>query len=250
MAEKYILRVTAGPGYDAKDQVEVPVNTPQPVRITSDLADIELSVRVQDYRGLPRNSPATSLYFNSEPHAHNHDQYSICFRFTPKAPDGEESGSGKGISGLDLQFGNDFDRPIRNRMPPGVNTALGIVRWWIDPGLDGDIYGDKPYLYGPALSSFNTLSIGPGSFDETKGGIWVSEGGDAAVRQELGMPDDAKARMKWALSEDVKRRWVYEYGQTYAVDFFNPYIDFNNFALRLPGFQLSVLKYWDGQPLR
>lgn len=257
MAEKYILRITAGPSYDAAHHVEVPVNTPQPVRISSHLADIELNVRIRDYRGLPRGAPASSPYFDSEPHAYNQDKYSICFRFTPKAPktsggnevDGEEESS-SGISGLDLQFGNDFDRPIRDRLPRGFNKALGIVRWWIDPGLDGDIYADQPYLYGPALSSFNTLSIGPASFDETKGGLWVEEGGDAGVREALGMPGDAKTRMKWALSDDVKGRWVYEYGQTYAVDFFNPYIDFANFSLRLPGFQLPVLKYWDGQALR
>lgn len=258
MADKYILRVTAGPGYDIAEHVEVPVNRPRPLRISSQLADIELNVRIQDYKGLPRNSPATSPYFDSEPHAYNQDQYSICFRFTPKAPKtdagdgGSDSNNTNGISGLDLQFGNDFDRPIRDRLPPGFNTAMGIVRWWIDPGLDGDAYADRPYLYGPALSSFNALSMGPGSFEESKGGIWVEEGGDAdaGAREGMGMPEDAKARMKWALSDEVKERWVYEYGKTYAVDFFNPYLDFSNFALRLPGFHLPVLKYWDGQGIR
>ena len=257
MADKYILRITAGPGYDPADHVEVPVNRPEPVIITGDLADIELNVRVQDYKGLPRGSPTTSPDFDTEPHATNQDQYSICFRFTPKAPkDGGSRGHGvdkaddDGISGLDLQFGNDFDRPIRDRLPPGFGTAMSIVRWWIDPGLDGDAYADKPYLYGPGLSSFNALSIGPGTFDESKGGIWVEEGGDGDAREKAGMPSDAKARMKWALSDDVKKRWVYEYGKTYAVDFFNPYLDFSNFALRLPGFHLPVLKYWDGQGLR
>ena len=31
----------------------------------------------------------------------------------------------------------------------------------IDPGLDGDVYADEPYLYGPAASSINTIHIGP-----------------------------------------------------------------------------------------
>lgn len=241
MADKYILRITAGPGYDTSDHVEVPVNTSSPVSINSFHASVDLNVRVQNYNGLPRNSPTTSPYFETEPHAYNQDQYSICFRFTPKDKD---------IKATDLQFGNDFDRPIRDRLPPGFNTAMGIVRWWIDPGLDGDAYADRPYLYGPALSSINALSIGPGEFDEKKGGIFVDEGGDESQRKDVGMPDDAKARMKWALNDSNKEKFVFRKDQPYAMDFFNPYLDFSNFALRLPGFHLPVLKYWDGQGIR
>ena len=56
--------------------------------------------------------------------------------------------------------------------------------------------------------------------------------------------------MKWALKADSKEKWIWEYGKTYAVDFFNPYLDFSEFALRLPGFTLPIMKYWDGQGLR
>ncbi|KAL6401718.1 hypothetical protein AUP68_15597 [Ilyonectria robusta] len=250
MAENYTLRITAGPGYDEDGHVQVPVNMAQPIRISSDLADIELNVRIQDYKGLPRESPATSPYFSAEPHAYNQDQYSIAFRFTAKKPAGED---GAGIMATNLQFGNDFDRPIRDRLPPGFNTAMSIVRWWIDPGLDGDAYADKPYLYGPALSSFNTIHVGSGEFDEDKGGLWFEEGGDEAglkAREEIGAPEDNKARMKWALRADSKDKWVFEYDQTYGLDFFNPYLDFSNLALNLPGFQLPIMKYWDGQGLR
>lgn len=241
MADRYILRVTAGPGYDTAQHVEVPVNQPQPIHITSDRADVELNVRIKDYKGLPRNSPTISPYFETEPHKYNQDQYSISFRFTPKKED---------ILGLDLQFGNDFDKPIRDRLPPGFNTAMGIVKWWIDPGLDGDAYADRPYLYGPALSSFNALHIGSAPQDESKGGIWVEEGGDKAVREEHNVPSDNKARMKWALSDANKEKWVWGAGKTYSMDFYNPYLDFSKLALRLPGFHLPIMKYWDGQGLR
>ncbi|KNB17420.1 hypothetical protein FOXG_15459 [Fusarium oxysporum f. sp. lycopersici 4287] len=250
MAENYILRITAGPDYDQSQQVEVPVNTAKPVTIKSDRADIELSVRVNDYKGLPRNSPTTSPYFSTEPHAYNRDQYSISFRFTPKKPSSDE---GDGIKATDLQFGNDFDHPIRDRLPPGFNTAMSIVRWWIDPGLDGDAYADKPFLYGPALSSFNTIHVGKGEFDEEKGGLWFEEGGDEdglEAREEVGAPLTSKARMKWALRADAKEKWVFEYDQTYGFDFFNPYLNFSDLALNLPGFQLPIMKYWDGQGLR
>ncbi|CCF32857.1 hypothetical protein CH063_05161 [Colletotrichum higginsianum] len=256
MAEKYILRVTAGPSYDVDSQVEVPVNQAQPTKINSALADIELNVRIQNYAGLPRNSPTTSPYFSTEPHATNNDQYSISFRFTPKKPADSvspSSSAGEGISAEDLQFGNDFDHPIRDRLPPGFNTALNIVKWWIDPGLDGDAYADVPHLYGPALSSFNTIHVGAGNQDAEKGGLWFEEGGDEAgleAREKIGAPATAKERMKWALRKDSKENWLFEYGRTYGMDFFNPYLDFANLALRLPGFQLAIMKYWDGQGLR
>ncbi|KAG8666492.1 hypothetical protein FPOAC2_11606 [Fusarium poae] len=253
MAENYILRITAGPDYDPSQQVEVPVNTAKPITIKSDRADIELNVRINDYKGLPRNSPSTSPYFSTEPHAYNRDQYSISFRFTPKKPSASDSDDASGIKATDLQFGNDFDHPIRDRLPPGFNTAMGIVRWWIDPGLDGDAYADKPYLYGPALSSFNTIHVGKGDFDEEKGGLWFEEGGDEdglEAREEVGAPLTNKARMKWALRADSKEKWVFEYGQTYGFDFFNPYLNFSDLALNLPGFQLPIMKYWDGQGLR
>jgi hypothetical protein len=250
MADNYVLHITAGPGYDDDSHVQVPINAAEPLRISSDRADIELNVRVQDYKGLPRDAPATSPYFASQPHAYNQDQYSISFRFTPKKPADDE---GPGISGTDLQFGNDFDHPIRDRLPPGFNTAMSIVKWWIDPGLEGDAYADKPFLYGPALSSFNTIYVGSGEYDEAKGGLWFEEGGDEAglkTRQELAVPEANKARMKWALRAENKEKWVWEYDRTYGLDFFNPYLDFANLALKLPGFQLPIMKYWDGQGLR
>lgn len=253
MAENYILRITAGPHYDLSQQAEVPVNVAKPTTIKSDRADIELNVRINDYKGLPRNSPSTSPYFSTEPHAYNQDQYSISFRFTPKKPSSSDTDDASGIKATDLQFGNDFDHPIRDRLPPGFNTAMGIVRWWIDPGLDGDAYADKPYLYGPALSSFNTIHVGEGDFDEEKGGLWFEEGGDEdglEAREEVGAPLTSKARMKWALRADSKEKWVFEYGQTYGFDFFNPYLNFSDLALNLPGFQLPIMKYWDGQGLR
>jgi hypothetical protein len=304
MADKYIIRVTAGPDYDLASHVEVPVNSPEPVHIASDLIEADLNVRVHNYRGLPRNSPTTSPYFEREPHRYNGDQYSIAFRFRLKRPqatpgvtdekgvkeadgdaeqqdkdktengdkneggrnqddedeerqsddsDEDDTPAAAGVLATDLQFGNDFDHPIRDRLPPGFGTAMNIVKWWIDPGLEGDPYADNPYLYGPALSSFNAVHVGEGEHDEEKGGLWFEEGGDEKGiewRRSVGAPDDARQRMKWALKAGNKERWTWEFGRTYGVDFFNPYIDFNEFALRLPGFNLPIMRYWDGQGLR
>ncbi|KAI0474697.1 hypothetical protein F4859DRAFT_76431 [Xylaria cf. heliscus] len=298
MAEKYIIQVTVGSDYNVDNHVVVPVNSHEIVKVNNDLIDAEINVRVQNYGGLPLNSPTTSPYFSLEPHAANDDQYSLAIRFTPKKPSksrrqspsppigstssshGNQSSNGlssndemfsgssgdsetvddddeflaeTGISGHDLQFGNDFDHPIRDRLPPGFSYAMNIVKWWIDPGLDGDPYADMPYLYGPGLSSFNNIHIGAGDYDPDKGGLYFEEGGDEAgieARRAIGAPDGAKERKKWALNNDSKDKWVFEYGKTYCVDFFNPYLDFSEFSLRLPGFTLPIMKYWDGQGLR
>ncbi|KAL8725687.1 MAG: hypothetical protein Q9166_007201 [cf. Caloplaca sp. 2 TL-2023] len=173
-------------------------------------------------------------------------KYSIGFSFVPH----------RTINGKSLVFGNDFEHPVRDRIPPGFNAAFKIVKWAIDPGLDGDVYADKPYLYGNALSSINVLSVGPkvefkkpeelGNEEEA-----IKEGGfrgGQEVRENLNIPGDAAARQKWFLGgHDRLETWQWEAGRLYKADFFNPYLDFNEFALRLPGFSLKVLGYLGGE---
>ncbi|KAL2061345.1 hypothetical protein VTL71DRAFT_7618 [Oculimacula yallundae] len=253
MAHNYVLQVTTGSEYDIKTHKIVPVNQSTPVTIDTEHITVDLNVRIQSYRGLPHSSPSTSPYFSLPPHSTSNDQYSIAFRFTPKSS----------INGNDLVFGNDFDHPIRDRLPPGFNTAFRIVKWVVDPGLDGDVYADKPYLYGPAASSVNKLFVGgktageKGKEEEGIGsheaGLVFEEGGDEeglSVRTEKGVPESEAARKKHFLVEEKRKEWEWEEGRVYGCDFYNPYLDFNDFALRLPGFTLPIMNYWDGQGLR
>ncbi|KAF2658513.1 DUF1769-domain-containing protein [Lophiostoma macrostomum CBS 122681] len=248
--EQYILRVTAGSTYDTSKHEDVLVNSEKPVHITSDHLDAKIHIRIKDYRGLPHGSPSTSPYFSTPQHPY--DRYSIGFSFTPK----------RDIAGHHLVFGNDFDHPIRDRLPPLFDKAFGIVKWWIDPGLDGDVYGDEPYLYGALLSSINVLRIG--STDQstlenkTEGDADAivytegAEGDGVPVREEHGIPGDAKQRQKYFLSEDKRKGYTFEAGREHKCDFFNPYLDFNEFALKL-GYgmpAISIIGHWDGQPLR
>jgi hypothetical protein len=188
----------------------------------------------QNYRGLPRSSPSTSPYFSLPQHAKNHDQYSIAFRFTPKEP----------INGDDIVFGNDFDHPIRDRLPPGFNTAFKIVKWAVDPGLDGDVYAEKPYLYGPLASSLNILRVGESGAEKASKaelgddgeGMIFEEGGEGDgedLRKEKGVPDSEAARKKFFLTEANRKDWEFEAGREHWGDFFNPYLDFNGRTLHL-----------------
>lgn len=180
-------------------------------------------LKSQNYRGLPRSSPSTSPYFTTPPHDYNKDQYSISFSFTPTTP----------INGNDLVFGNDFDHPIRDRLPPGFGTAMKIVKWGIDPGLDGDVYAEKPYLYGPVGSSVNMLNVGKagkGGRINDEYGIEVEEGAEGdgeKFRKDAGIPDSEAARKKWFLNEGHRKGFTWDKGRQFTADFFNAYLDFN-----------------------
>ncbi|PSN63302.1 DUF1769-domain-containing protein [Corynespora cassiicola Philippines] len=251
--EQYMLRVTAGATYDPANHEDVRVNSEVPIEISSDHISARIHMRIKDFRGLPHGSPSTSPYFSTPQHPY--DRYSISFAFTPK----------RDINGADLVFGNDFDHPIRDRLPPLFDKAFGIVKWWIDPGLEGDVYGDEPYLYGPLLSSINVLRVGSkggAEADEVpaeereEGTVAVyeegAEGNGEDVRAEKGVPGTSAQRQKFFLTEANRKDFVFEAGREYKCDFFNPYLDFNEFALKL-GYGLpaiSIIGHWDGQPLR
>ncbi|KAJ5774211.1 hypothetical protein N7457_009107 [Penicillium paradoxum] len=239
------LKVTAGPDYDLKTHQVVPVNG-KTIRIENEHAIISLCVRIQDYTaefiiqtGYPENSPTTSPYFDHP--LHNKDLYSICFSIIFKEP----------VNGNNLFFGNDFDHPIRDLLPPGFNAALRMVKWTMDPGLDGDVYADKPYLYSPALASWDLFRIGdkeqksdevPKLHDEVvEEGAYSEEA--AETRRKFNIPDTVEGRRKHFQNEANRKEFEFEPGRMYVADFGNPYLAFNDFSVRLPAFTLHVMKY-------
>lgn len=54
---------------------------------------------------------------------------------------------------------------------------------------------------------------------------------NAAVKEELGMPTDSKARMKYFLNAQRRKEFVFEKDREYRCDFYNPYLDFNGMLL-------------------
>lgn len=126
------------------------------------------------------------------------------------------------------------------------------------------MYGDKPFLYGPLLSSINVLRIGAkgegagaveGEAEKAGEEVVFEEGAEGdgeVVRRELGVPEEPGARRKFFLQGERREEFVFEEGRVYACDFFNPYLDFNDFSLKL-GYGLptiGIISHWDGQPLR
>ena len=127
------------------------------------------------------------------------------------------------------------------------------------------MYAEKPYLYGPVLSSWNILRIGDKIVDEDRHNVKeefkvpqaekfhdtvVEEGADGTgdeFRTKLACPGDSAGRKKFFLTEANREKFVFEKGRLYQSDFGNPYLDFNDFSLKLPGFSLNVVKYIDAK---
>ena len=66
MADKYLLKVTAGPSYDSGTHQTVQVNTGTPTHVSNKACDTNLSVHIQNYHG-------TSIHYRQ-------------FRFSPNRP--------------------------------------------------------------------------------------------------------------------------------------------------------------------
>ncbi|KAL4885858.1 hypothetical protein BJY04DRAFT_118637 [Aspergillus karnatakaensis] len=241
-ASKYRLKVTAGTSYDPSTHQEVPVNEAQTLHLRNEHASTNLSVRIQNYTGYPNNAPQTHAHFKHP--SHTKDQYSITFAIKFH----------KNVNGNDLVFGNDFDKPIRDRLPPGFNAALKLVQWTIDPSLDGDAYADKPYLYSPGVATWNQFRVGE-KIENSDGGkglpdvhdIVVEEGEEEGVevRKEAGVPESVDGRRGFFGNEGNRKGWDFEENRVYMAGFGNGYLDFNEFTLRLPGFNINALNYID-----
>lgn len=162
------------------------------------------------------------------------------------------------ITGNDLVFGNDFDHSIKNQLPYGFSVGYKILTVAIDPSIFGDVYSEKPYLYGPALTSFNKINatpITPGSEIKRSGSLPDSEtlqGPESGQKEEDSLePMESATRRKYFLNESHRKSFKYEPNMQYDFDFFTPYLDMGNkFGIRLPGFTYNVESYAGGQPLR
>lgn len=108
-----------------------------------------------------------------------------------------------------------------------------MVKWTIDPSLDGDAYADKPYLYSPALAAWNQFRIG--DKDKKRDALMEkdhvveegADGGGAEQRSQLQIPETANERQKFFQKEDHRIEFEFESGRTYLADFGNQYLSFS-----------------------
>ncbi|KAJ5267592.1 hypothetical protein N7478_010400 [Penicillium angulare] len=231
---QYRLKVTAGTENDSATHQEVEVNG-QTNTLVGDWSTANVAVRVQNYHGSPSSSPRTSTYFNHP--LHRDDLISISFSIVFHHD----------INGSDLVFGNDFDYPIRHKLPNAFKVMEMVVKKHIDPSIEIDAYSDTPSIFSPVLASASQFRI---SFEDPPENCRlhhhdiVLEGFDTRGGQEIfkrhGIPGTAKDRRAHFQNQENRERFCFFRGVQYCADFSNAYLNVTDLCLNLPGYPWPV----------
>ncbi|KAF9393620.1 hypothetical protein CPC16_001545 [Podila verticillata] len=282
---RYRLRVSVGPSAEPKDLKPIaPNDDAHPLWIESDEFVGQVVVRIKGLNktfGYEEGTKQDNIkpmpdspWFNKPGADSNLSSVQIQGRFK------------RAWTGDQIVFGNQFEQPLR--LPPFSSIALKFVQF-IDPGLQADIYGDKPWAFSPLIATMNTVNVSEWKADSAahnsegeqihnRGDLppWPSSEGDhipedtsllSKAKENTGTSakDNGNEALDLASTAPVsmstsKRRsyfskvanlekHVYEPDQVYGFDFFNPYLDFSSITLKIPGFSVDITRYWDGQPL-
>lgn len=232
MTEKETLRLQIKIGSSYTDLKPAYVNdSSKPTEVDNDFFTGHVVVRVKNYKGLtPDNSQAKALdeeYFSA-----TSDTSSVQFLGTIKAH----------VNANQVLFGNDFDEPIKDCLPPGTSLGLKALKW-IDPSLETDLYSERPWAFSPLLATMNLINT-----TGTHTGMHrIEENTSNLVKEHI------TTKQRRAYFADHAHREKYELQNVHlAGDFSNPFIDFNTLSIALPyvNLHISILQYWKGQPFR
>lgn len=203
-------------------KTSVDVNSTKPLKLSTPDYDVFVIVRVKDYANDEvdhEDHTAALEYFKDE--KHKNDTFSVQFVVTFK----------KDVKGNQLKWGNDWDKPIRDMLPWGFSAAFSVFKYTIDPGVEGDVYADKPWIYGALLSSINSMEkIDKGTAPDS-------------ITGPIDEPDSSARYKKYLVKENLDS-FTFRAGETYAFDFSNPYLDMSTTPkIKMPGFTFDVGKY-------
>ncbi|KAI9275442.1 hypothetical protein BDA99DRAFT_601077 [Phascolomyces articulosus] len=228
------LSLTVRVGGSLDSLVPIQVNDDaHPGRIQTDKFDGYITVRIRDHPTLP------SHYFDN-----NNDLFCIQISGRFLLPH---------CTINDIQFGNQFERPLH--LPMGSSLLLKFATFW-DPGLEADLYTPQPYAFSPLIITMNQIKVEEQENNDPKKdkeNFWSSPQGEpiqediTTLSMDLKTPEDRRAFYKYPQNRKAVDLTP---NQIWHMQFSNPYINFNKCTIRVPGFEMDVLKYWDGQPLR
>ncbi|ORZ03600.1 hypothetical protein BCR43DRAFT_560255 [Syncephalastrum racemosum] len=214
------LVVRAGPSLDKLQTVPIN-NDAQPVQIQSPSFDGHVFVRV-------RGHTPESRYFDTRD-----DTFCVAVAGRFLTPH---------LTADDILFGNQFERPLK--LPTGSSIAVRFAQWY-DPGLQADLYSERPAAFSPLIVTMNRLYVKNNVSDDIIAAPLEEDVTDLSF--DLREPKDRKS---FYSAPQTRKAVDISSNQTWAMEFANPYIDFNKCTIKLPGFEINVLQYWDGQPLR
>ncbi|GBB91864.1 hypothetical protein RclHR1_01930006 [Rhizophagus clarus] len=238
------LQISVGSSYNPEQHVIIlPNDDSHPFFINTSHFTGRICIRIKDFKGV---TPQGTTRIESSPYFEGYNvKYSIQVQGRFK---------GNNLTADDIFFGNDFDKKIN--LPFGSSLGLKILQF-IDPGLQADIYSDKPWAYSPLVYTMNKINLyeEPIIEDDKWLPSWPSPYGEHIEENVICSSEgvefkDVSKRKKYFVDKSNRKRFQIKENQIWNFDFFNSYIDFNDVAVTLPGFKLGVLQYWDGQPVR
>ncbi|KAH8556377.1 hypothetical protein BGW37DRAFT_448052 [Umbelopsis sp. PMI_123] len=222
------LQVRAGTSIETLQKIVINDDA-NPFELNSDAFNGRGVVRVRDYTGVNKAAAQSSQYFDAYS-----DMFSIQVQGRFLIP----------ATADDIVFGNAFDTPLR--LPPGSSIALRFAKWF-DPAIELDLYADKPKAFSPLVVTMNTLKVqvSPNTLPP-----WPSSSGERIDEDPSIFNIEAGQRRKVLCDSGKRKNFKIKPDMVFTMDFYNGYLNFDKCAIQIPGFEIQVLKYWDGQPLR
>lgn len=231
--ERRVL-VTAGTDYEPTSQRTVPVNGDS----LSVSPQVSVSVQLRDVSGLPDDAPPTSPSFPPDGTL-SEDTSALTITFVPS----EDILAGDLFVGIDTE-----ENPCKKYGVPEslVKGAMRVVTSTFDSSLEANVSAESPYVMAPILRA-KTMSFHVGGIDASVEHTAAqaeegASGSGVAVREASGIPADSEKRRKWAKSEEGQN-FVLRAGRAYVFHFANAYIQWRDYALKLPGMSIRPLRY-------
>lgn len=249
------LVIKAGTSYDGDFKI-IPVNG-QFIDIQSPIGLFSIKVDIKNFDGAKPH--ISNSFYNLDDSKHldgsKGEAYKIDdepfvnpnirieYRFTPN----------KNIKGDTLIFGNDFTYPIRDFMPTSLlQTGLKFFTWFISKTVKGDVYNDKPFLYGLALNSFTYISEAEKAKD-TKF-LGVNKSADFNFVEKLGesgeIPGKSLDRKKYFNNVSHAKKFEFKKDVPYILQFDTNFLKMSDskYAVLIPTFgnktfDIHVLQY-------
>lgn len=143
------LRISAGPSVDKLSILHVNDET-KPLDVSTDDFEGRILVRIKGFTGELPSKDTTRVedthYFDGSYAKGCTWSIGIQGRFK------------KQVEVDEVEFGNLFDQPIRDRLPWGTTAALTAIKY-IDPNLTHDVYADKPWAFSPLICTMTRVHV-------------------------------------------------------------------------------------------
>ncbi|KDN50156.1 hypothetical protein RSAG8_01492, partial [Rhizoctonia solani AG-8 WAC10335] len=229
------LKVSLGP--NVGDLREISYNDGSSHAIQSSLFDGVVSVHIKG--DFSDTDDSKNTYFNDESRAKCTWSIGIQGRFL------------KEINGNDILFGNVFDRPLN--LPWGFGAVLNFAQY-VDPTLEHDLYGERPWALSPFLSSMpylQRIELDPAAPVPTDLPVPITaERSRPALAPALESETTPAARRKHFTDEAHRKEVTFTPQDLIQADFVHGYLQFPSLTIALPGgVQFDLMYYYDERPV-